>query len=85
MFLLLSFGALAFRHVNVCAYVCGQIAFVLGPQAYTQMSVSRVELMQVTNARTGEALVTVATQSPNNNSQLKYAQDLSSQEMDPLT
>lgn len=58
----LFFGAF-FRHVNVCAYVCGQIAFVLGPQANTQMSVSRVELMQVTNARTGEALFTVATQS----------------------
>lgn len=85
LFLLLSCDPLAFRHVNVCTYVCGQIAFVLCPQAYTQMSASCVELMQVTNALTGEALSTAATQSPNNNSQLECARDLSSQEMDPLT
>lgn len=51
----------------MCVHMCGQIAFVLSPQAYTQMSVSRVELIQVTNALNREALFTVATQSPNNN------------------
>lgn len=65
--------------------VCGQIAFVHSPQACTQMSASRVELIQVTNALRGEALFTVATQSPNNNPQLESAQELNYQEMDPLT
>lgn len=69
----------------MCVCVCGQIAFVLCPQAYTQMSVSRVELIQVTNAPTAEAPFTVTTQSPNNNPELESAQDLNSQEMDPLT
>lgn len=69
----------------MCVHMCGQIAFVLSPQACTQMSVSRVELIQVTNALRGETLFTIATQSPNNNPQLESAQELNSQEMDPLT
>lgn len=67
------------------ARTSGRIAFVLSPQACTQMSASRVELTQVTNALRGEAAFTVATQSPNNNPRLKSAQELNSQEMDPLT
>lgn len=65
--------------------MCGQVAFVISPQACTQMSASRVELIQVTNAPKGEALFTVATQSPNNNLQLESTQEINSQEMDPLT
>lgn len=69
----------------MCARMCGQIAFVLSPQACTQMSASRVELIQVTNALRGEALFTGATQDPNNNPQLKSTPELYSKEMDPLT
>lgn len=49
------------------------------------MSASRVELTQVTNALRGEPVFTVATQNPNNNPRLESAQELNSQEMDPLT
>lgn len=65
--------------------MCGQVAFVLCPQACTQMSASRMELIQVTNALREEGLFTVATQSPNNNPQLVSAQELNSREIDPLT
>lgn len=66
--LLLSCGVLAFRHVNVCAYVPAwcQVVFVVLPSGW-HSDVGRVELLQVTNALTEEDLFTVATQSPNNN------------------
>lgn len=85
MFLLLSSGALAFRQVSVCVHACGQVAFVLSPQACIQLSVTRVELIQVTNAPRGETLFTVATQCSTNNPRFESSQGLNPREMDPLT
>lgn len=60
-------------------HMCGQVAFVLSPQA------CRVGLIQVTNALRGETLFTVATQSSNSDPQLVSFKELNLQEMDPLT
>lgn len=68
-----------------CVCTCGQVAFVLSPQAGIHMSASRVELIQVTNAPRGETLFTVATQRANNHPQLESSRELNSQEIDPLT